>query len=124
MIEWVRRRKLRKQAKSYFGDDDFIVNSFRLNAVHIIPKEIKKSQELDFYLDTGYDIYLLRLENSKENSITVCPANKFCITIYLVCKIPYTSKNILIVLEKIIRRLEDLGSPKISNPKQEITITF
>lgn len=123
MIEWIRRKKLRKISKTHFGSDDFMIAGFRLNAVHIIPEYIDKNQELDFYLDTGYDIYLLRLINGIKKSITVCPAKRLH-PIYLICNILYTNQNIFEVLNYILEQLNMLGSPKIANPKQQITIKF
>lgn len=53
----------------HFGEDDFWINGFRFNAVHIIPNEIT---EVDFYMDTGEEICLLRVRNSPLDKITFC----------------------------------------------------
>ena len=61
----------KKYHSCHFGEDNIIINEFVLNAVHQIPNDISTVTEIDYYLDTGYNIYLLRLINSDKNKITV-----------------------------------------------------
>ena len=56
----------------HFGEDDFWVNGFRFNAVHIIPEIPDEIREVDFYVDTGEEICLLRMRNSPSNKVTFC----------------------------------------------------
>ena len=56
----------------HFGEDDFWINGFRFNAVHIIPKIPNEITEVDFYMDTGEEICLLRVRNSPLNKVTFC----------------------------------------------------
>ena len=56
----------------HFGEDDFWINGFRFNAVHIIPKIPDEITEVDFYMDTGEEICLLRVRNSPLDKITFC----------------------------------------------------
>lgn len=124
MIDWIRRKKLRKSASLHFGADDIIINGYRLNAVSVIPQYVKKKQELDFYLDTGYDIYLLRLKNIEKNTITICPATKICPIVYLICEVSYTNQTLFDILEIILEQLKEVRIPNIINPKQEIILIF
>jgi len=126
MKDQLRRKRNLKDQEVYFGEDDIILAGYRLSPVHRIPKHIKMMQELDWYLYTGYDVYLLRLRNSAglTNSITVCPADKICPIIYIVCETQLNSRNIFVTLEKVLAQLEYFGIPKIKNPKQQITIPF
>lgn len=77
----------RKKSKHevHFGEDDFFINGFRFNSVHIIPEKSAEITETDFYMDTGEGIYLLRLRNNAENRITF-----------------YSGDIIYIVVEKIL----------------------
>lgn len=126
MKEQLRRKRNLKDQEVHFGEDDIILSGYRLTPVHCIPKHIKMMQEFDWYLDTGYDIYLLRLRNSTglTNSITICPADRICPMIYIVCETQFNNRNIFITLEKVLVQLEYFGIPKIKNPKQQITIPF
>lgn len=74
-MKWIRRRKIRRQTKCHFGQEDFFVAGYRFHAVHFIPENIKENQELDFYCDTSYDVYLLRLKSCEDKSVVVCPHN-------------------------------------------------
>jgi hypothetical protein len=59
----------KKLFSCHFGEDDFFIEDIRLNAVHQIPETYSPNCELDFYLDNGDDIFLLRLENSPKNEL-------------------------------------------------------
>lgn len=122
MIEFIRRLKNKKEQKIHFGKDDIVIIGCRLSAVHIIPKNIKYGQEIDFYLYTDYDVYMLRLLNNDDNTITICPANNTFPLIYLVCRVSYNNDNIFLILESILKRLECLYKLKIKNIKKQQTI--
>lgn len=56
----------------YFGDDDILIDRFRLNPVHMMNEPFEPDAEFDFYMDTGKDCYLLRLRNNSKNTIALC----------------------------------------------------
>lgn len=69
----MKRKKCKKEKyEVHFGEDDFWINGFRFNAVHIIPKIPNEITEVDFYMDTGEEICLLRVRNSPLDKITFC----------------------------------------------------
>ena len=59
----------RKFFACHFGEDDFFIESIRLNAVHQVPETYPPNCELDFYLDNEGDIFLLRLANSSKDEL-------------------------------------------------------
>jgi hypothetical protein len=77
----------KRECKCHFGEDDIVIENFHLNAVHEFPektpngweiafetesgiyKQRIKNLELDFYMDTKKDIYILRLQDKPENKI-------------------------------------------------------
>lgn len=119
--DFIRRLILRRKTLCHFGDDDIIVSGYHLNAVHIISDKIEIGFENDFYLDTGYDIYLLRLRKSYENSIEIYPAENGY-PVYIVCCADYSIENINSVINDIFERLKKSGFPKIKNPEKKINI--
>lgn len=61
-----------KKFSCHFDDDDIIIDDFILNPVHILPQDKwKLNQEIDFYMNDNINIYLLRIINSNEYSITL-----------------------------------------------------
>ena len=107
----------RKKFLSHFGDDDIIIDDFRLNSVHIFPQEQwSKNQEVDFYMDDMVDIYLLRIINSNDNTITLIDNEHNSIRNII---IHINVENTLDVLRKIIERLKEIPySNKINGEKQ------
>jgi hypothetical protein len=108
----------KRQCKCHFGDDDIIIENFHLNAVNIIPENISDNLEIDFYLDTGKDIYILRLQNKPENKIIF--VNKYnrkitLLTYIIVRKIFGTNINeeLTIIMEK----LKNIKFPKYYEEK-------
>ena len=82
------KMKRKKECKIHFGDDDdIIIDDIRLNLIHEFPQKTPngweltintetriykhklKYLELDFYMDTNEDIYILRLQDNSENKI-------------------------------------------------------
>jgi hypothetical protein len=103
----------RKQCKCHFDEDDIIIDNFHLNSVHIIPENISDSLEIDFYLDTGKDIYMLRLQNKHENAIHFI--NKYnkkttLLTYIVVRKTFEASINEELLI--IIKKLKSIKFPK------------
>jgi hypothetical protein len=102
----------RKQCECHFGEDDIIIDNFRLNPVHIIPENISDNLEIDFYLDTGKDIYLLRLQNNDENKIIFTNRynKKITLLTYIVVRKRF-ERNIKEELLVIIKRLKSIHFP-------------
>lgn len=65
-------RKQRKKYEVHFGGDDLWINGFRLNPVHIIPEIPEEITEIDFYIDTGEEVCLLRIRNNPSDKVTFC----------------------------------------------------
>jgi hypothetical protein len=111
----VGKQNRKKETKCHFGDDDILIENYRLNAVHYMPAKVEKGLELDFYMNTGNDIYMLRLQNIPDNVIIF-------ITREIVSKkiIPFTyiiirkilSSNINKELEIAVKRLQMLKFPE------------
>jgi len=113
----VNRKKRREIFECHFGDDDILIEGFRLNNVHIIPEYFGDNQEVDFYLDTGYDIYLLRLRNNDKNQITFCEGD----LVYIIVERIFSS-DIESELRNIIHLLKEKGSPEVIKGQVSINI--
>ena len=108
IIEWIERKKRKRNCKVYFESDSFQI------------KEIYDDQEFDFYVETQYDIYMLRIVNSGDKCGTVHPAKVNGI-IYIVCHLPIRKNTIITSIQKILKKLEEYGFPNLKNPKCKIT---
>lgn len=83
---------------------------------HLITKNIAYNQELDFYIATDYDIYLLCLINSHEECEIIYPVKDDGV-IYIVGKLPFDKDTIIDSIDKILNSLREVyGFPKIKNP--------
>ena len=88
----------------HFGEDDFWINGFRLNAVHIIPKIPDEITEVDFYMDTGEEICLLRVRNSPLNKVTFCQGE---ITYIIIEKtLQFEIKKELKIITEILKKMK------------------
>lgn len=107
----------RKKHSSHFGDDDIIIDDFRLSSVHNPPLEQwSENQEVDFYMDDTVNIYLLRIVNNKDNTITLIDDEHNDIR-YIIVHI--NVDNTLDALRRITQRLKEIPySNKISGEKQ------
>ena len=119
----------RKNCKCHFGEDDIIIQDFRLNAVHEFPQKTAKgweitfgthkyklkNLELDFYMDTGKDIYLLRLQDIAENMIFFIHretiTNEILPMTYIIVR-KKISENIREELNEIIKKLIESDFPE------------
>ncbi len=63
------KKKLKKH-NVHFGKDDIIIGSIRFNPVHYIPNDFCEINEVDIYMDTGQDVFILRILNSDKNMLT------------------------------------------------------
>lgn len=80
--------KIRKQMAVHFDEDTFRIGDYRLCAVHEIPRTYCENTELDFYVDDGQTVFLLRLQYSSENKIHFFPADKITLIPYLIVQKP------------------------------------
>ena len=122
-MEWIERIKRKRRCKVHFDSKSFLVNDCMVAPVHMIPDVIPINQEFDFYLQSEYDIYLLRVVNSTEKTGNICPAEKDGI-IYIICRFPLHKATLSIGIETILSALEPFGFPNLHNPKHEITFNI
>lgn len=120
--DWRRRKKVRKIESLHFDSGCIYINKYKLSSVHVIPEKIRENQELDFYLDTKFDIYLLRLINNTNQKITIFPVTKPCNMVYIVAETLFNTENFDYTLKNIIDNLKKAGIPRIVNPKEKTTI--
>ena len=123
MKNWLRRQR-NKKLQIHFDEDSFDICGYKICAVNTTPDIVDDDCELDFYFETVYDIYLVRLKNNSRDVITICPATLRYPVINLVCETPYTAHNISKILEDLIIQFNFLGLPKIENPKSERLVTI
>ena len=118
-MKWIERIKRRRRCRVHFDSDSFHVHGCLVAPVHMIPDVIPTNQEYDFYLQSKYDVYLLRLVNSTAKTGEICPAGKDGI-IYIICRFPMQEATILEDIETILCALEPFGFPDLHNPKHGI----
>ncbi|WP_245905583.1 hypothetical protein [Mogibacterium diversum] len=87
--------------------------------VHMISDEIYDNQELDFYVETKYDVYLLRIINKEDRRGIICPAKRDGI-IYIISNLPVSRENITKQIERVLNSVEKYGFPNLNNPKFEV----
>ena len=132
--KWKRKR----ECNCHFGNDDIIIQNYRLNAVHEFPQKTQngweitfntetgvykhklEELELDFYLDTNKDIYILRIQDKPENIIIFLNreivTNKIIPMTYIIVRKKIT-ENISEELDKIIGKLQEINFPKYHEEK-------
>jgi hypothetical protein len=106
--------------KIHFGEDDIIIENFRLNAVHYVPAKVEKGIEIDYYMDTGKDIYLLRVQDNIENKIIFINRDKIVknrriLFTYIIVrkKLPEKlNENMNKELKQIVNKLHEREFPK------------
>ena len=107
----------------HFDSDSFQIFDCTVAPVHDIPDVIHENQEFDFYVESTYDVYLLRIIHSPDCIVSIYPANADGI-IYIVSSIPVSKNNIKETIQKILHALEAYGFPKLKNPKSSITFNI
>lgn len=120
MIEWIERKKRKRNCKVHFGNNSFQIKDCIVAPVHMIPDELYDNEEIDFYVETKYDVYLLRMINNEDKSGVICPTKQDGI-IYIICNLPINKKNIIEQLQKALNSIEEYGFPNLKSPKSEIT---
>ena len=91
--EWIERKKRKHNCKVHFGSDSIRMKDCIVAPVHMISDEIYDNQELDFYVETKYDVYLLRIINKEDSRGIICPAKRDGI-IYIISNLPVSRGNI------------------------------
>ena len=104
--EQLERIKRKHNCRVHFDEDSFQISDCTVTPVHDIPDVIHENQEFDFYVESIYDVYLLRIIHSQDCVVSIYPAKK---------------DNIKETIQKILHALEKYGFPKLKNPKSSIT---
>lgn len=124
MIDERHERIIRKRnCRVYFDADSFQISDYTVAPVHDIPDVIHENQEFDFYVESTYDVYLLRIIHSQDCVVSIYPAKVDSI-IYIVSSIPVSKDSIKENIQKILHELEAYGFPKLKNPKSSITFNI
>lgn len=118
--ERLERMKRKRNCRVHFDVDSFKISDCTVAPVHDIPGVIHENQEFDFYVESTYDVYLLRIIHSPDYIVSIYPANADGI-IYIVSSIPVSKNNIKETIQKILHVLEKYGFPKLKNLKSSIT---
>ena len=121
--ERLERMKRKRNCRVYFDSDSFKISDCTVAPVHDIPDVIYENQEFDFYIESTYDVYLLRIIHSYDCIVSIYPAKVEGI-IYIVSSIPVSKNNIKETIQKILYVLEKYGFPKLKNPKSSITFNI
>ena len=114
------RMKRKRNCRVYFDSDSFKISDCTVATVHDISDVIHENQEFDFYVESTYDVYLLRIIHSHDFVVSIYPAKAEGI-IYIVSFIPVSKNNIKETIQKILHALGKYGFPKLKNPKSSIT---
>ena len=119
ITEWVERKKRKRNCKVHFGSDSIKMKDCIVAPVHMISDEIYDNQELDFYVETKYDVYLLRIINKEDSCGIICPAKRDGI-IYIISNLPVNTGNIFVQVQKVLTSVEKYGFPNLKNPESEV----
>ena len=117
------RMKRKRNCRAHFDEDFFLISNCTVAPVHDIPDVIHENQEFDFYVESTYDVYLLRIIHSQDCVVSIYPAKVDGI-IYIVSSIPVSKDSIKENIQKILHALEAYGFPKLKNPKSSITLNI
>ena len=117
------RIKRKRNCRLHFDADSFQISDCTVAPVHDIPDVIHENQEFDFYIETNYDVYLLRIIHSQDCVVSIYPAKVDGI-IYIVSSIPVSKDNMRESIQKTLHALEQYGFPKLKNPKSSITFNI
>ena len=118
--ERLERMKRKHNCRVHFDADFFQICDCTGAPEHDIPDVIHENQEFDFYVESTYDVYLLRIIHSHDCVISIYPAKADGI-IYIVISIPISKDTIKETIQKILHVLEKYGFPTLKNPKSSIT---
>ncbi|MDU6735974.1 MAG: hypothetical protein E6449_09210 [Veillonella sp.] len=118
--EQFERIKRKHNCRVHFDSDSFKISDCTVAPVHDIPDVVYENQEFDFYVESIYDVYLLRIIHSQDCVVSIYPAKADGI-IYIVISIPVSKDSIKETIQKILHVLEKYGFPTLKNPKSSIT---
>lgn len=121
--EQFERIKRKCNCRVHFDADSFQIADCTVAPVHDIPDVIHENQEFDFYVESIYDVYLLRIIHSQDCVVSIYPAKVDGI-IYIVSSIPVSKDNMRESIQKTLHALEQYGFPKLKNPKSSITFNI
>lgn len=121
--ERLERMKRKHNCRVHFDADSFQIFDCTVAPVHDIPDVIHENQEFDFYVESTYDVYLLRIIHSYDCAVSIYPAIVDGI-IYIVSSIPVTKDNMRESIQNVLYALEPYGFPKLKNPKSSITFNI
>ena len=119
IAEWIERKKRKRSCKPHFGSDSIKMKDCIVALVHMISDEIYDNQELDFYVEPKYDVYLLRIINKKDSRGIICPAKRDGI-IYIISNLPVNRENITKQVKRALNSVEKYGFPNLKNPESEV----
>ena len=117
--EWIERKKRKRNCKVHFGSDSIKMKDCIVAPVHMISDEIYDNQELDFYVETKYDVYLLRIINKEDSCGIICPAKRDGI-VDIISNLPVNTGNIFVQVQKVLTSVEKYGFPNLKNPESEV----
>ena len=121
--ERLERMKRKHNCRVHFDADSFQISDCTVAPVHDIPDVIHENQEFDFYVESTYDVYLLRIIHSHDCVVSIYPAKVDGI-IYIVSSILMTKDNVKESIQRGLHALEPYGFPKLKNPKSIITFNI
>ena len=121
--ERLERMKRKRNCRVYFDADSFQISDCTVAPVHDIPDVIYENQEFDFYVESTYDVYLLRIIHRQDCVVSIYPAKADGI-IYIIISIPISKDSIKENIQKILHALEKYGFPTLKNPKSNITFNI
>ena len=121
--EQFERIKRKRNCRVHFDADSFQISDCTVASVHDIPDVIHENQEFDFYVESTYDVYLLRIIHSHDCVVSIYPAKVDGI-IYIVSSILVTKDNVKESIQRVLHALEPYGFPKLKNPKSIITFNI
>jgi hypothetical protein len=118
MLKKWSKAKRRQACMCHFGSDDIVIDDYRFNNVHELPNEWNEHQEVDFYVDTHIDIYLVRIINNHKNTITFIDDGMIT---DIVIEKPM-SNNIMYELKNIVSALKAVNIP--TQIKRPLCVAF
>ena len=121
--ERLERMKRKHNCRVHFDSDSFQISDCTVAQVHDTPDVIHKNQEFDFYVESTYDVYLLRIIHSHDYVVSIYHAKADGI-LYIVSSIPISKDTIKETIQKVLSALEKYGFPKLKNPKSSITFNI
>lgn len=101
----------------HFDDDDIMLDEdVRINNIDIVPNVFGSGDEVSFWMDTRYDIYLLILRDDRRCSVKIYPSGKSCPLVCAVAEMPLEGKGFDSEMKNKLRDLLlEVRYPRIPN---------